>query len=164
MPSGDGLDDHAINQPDRKLNCAGCHFPATITGQLPTGSTHVNNKWAPLFSDLLLNEVRRSTVSAMQHNAAASGADVARGRGRPDRAASRHERRGTDARWRGRCSGAAKHRAAPKASSTVWTTSRLRSTTADRISAYSKRFEGGKFSPDPQQSRLVKDRVSRGLD
>ena len=59
MPQGgDGLDDHAINQSDRKLNCVGCHFPVTMTGQLPTdvASTHVNNKWAPLFSDLLLHQ------------------------------------------------------------------------------------------------------------
>ncbi|MGD0109196.1 MAG: hypothetical protein ABSC06_34940 [Rhodopila sp.] len=60
MPSGgDGLDEHARNQSDRKLNCVGCHFPVTVTGQMPadTGSTHVNNRWAPLFSDLLLHQV-----------------------------------------------------------------------------------------------------------
>ncbi len=59
MPSGgDGLDEHAINQSDRMVNCAGCHFPVTATGQLPddTGTSHVNNVWAPLFSDLLLHQ------------------------------------------------------------------------------------------------------------
>jgi CxxC motif-containing protein (DUF1111 family) len=59
MPAGgDGRDDHAINQADRKVNCAGCHMPVTRTGQLPddTGTIHVNNVWAPLFSDLLLHQ------------------------------------------------------------------------------------------------------------
>ncbi len=59
MPAGgDGLDQHAVNQSDRMVNCAGCHMPVTETGQLPadTGTTHVNNVWAPLFSDLLLHE------------------------------------------------------------------------------------------------------------
>jgi Di-haem oxidoreductase, putative peroxidase len=59
MPAGgDGLDDHAINQDDRKVNCAGCHMPVTATGQLPTdtGTSLVNNVWAPLFSDLLLHQ------------------------------------------------------------------------------------------------------------
>jgi len=59
MPrGGDGLDDHAINQKDRMVNCAGCHMPVTQTGQLPTdtGTSHVNNVWAPLFSDLLLHQ------------------------------------------------------------------------------------------------------------
>ena len=59
MPSGgDGLDEHAIRQSDRMVNCAGCHFPVTATGQLPddTGTGHVNNVWAPLFSDLLLHK------------------------------------------------------------------------------------------------------------
>lgn len=59
MPEGgDGLDEHAINQKDRLVDCAGCHMPVTETGQLPTdtGTGHVNNVWAPLFSDLLLHE------------------------------------------------------------------------------------------------------------
>jgi CxxC motif-containing protein (DUF1111 family) len=57
-PGGDGLDEHAINQSDRRVNCAGCHMPVTATGQLPTdtGTGHVNNVWAPLFSDLLLHQ------------------------------------------------------------------------------------------------------------
>jgi CxxC motif-containing protein (DUF1111 family) len=59
MPTGgDGLDEHAIRQSDRMVNCAGCHMPVTATGQLPvdTGTDHVNNVWAPLFSDLLLHQ------------------------------------------------------------------------------------------------------------
>ena len=59
MPSGgDGLDEHAIRQSDRMVNCAGCHMPVTATGQLPSdiGTGHVNNVWAPLFSDLLLHQ------------------------------------------------------------------------------------------------------------
>jgi hypothetical protein len=59
MPrGGDGLDDHAISRTDRMVNCAGCHLPVTSTGQLPTdtGTSQVNNVWAPLFSDLLLHE------------------------------------------------------------------------------------------------------------
>ena len=57
-PGGDGLDAHAIRQSDRMVNCAGCHLPVTATGQLPvdTGTSHVNNVWAPLFSDLLLHQ------------------------------------------------------------------------------------------------------------
>ena len=59
MPKGgDGRDDHAIRQSDRRVNCAGCHLPVVATGQLPrdTGTSQVNNVWAPLFSDLLLHE------------------------------------------------------------------------------------------------------------
>jgi hypothetical protein len=58
MPAGgDGRDEHAINQADRKLNCVGCHTPITATGQLPaeTGAEHLNNAWVPLFSDLLIH-------------------------------------------------------------------------------------------------------------
>ena len=59
MPAGgDRLDEHAINQDNRMVNCAGCHMPVTATGQLPSdvGASHVNNVWAPLFSDLLLHQ------------------------------------------------------------------------------------------------------------
>ena len=58
MPAGgDGRDSHAINQADRKLNCAGCHLPVVATGQLPAdaGTEHLNNVWVPLFSDLLIH-------------------------------------------------------------------------------------------------------------
>ncbi|MDQ2804359.1 MAG: hypothetical protein M3Y41_17380 [Pseudomonadota bacterium] len=56
-PGGDGLDPNAINQTDRMLNCAGCHTPVVATGRLPddSGTQHINNVWAPLFSDLLIH-------------------------------------------------------------------------------------------------------------
>jgi hypothetical protein len=58
MPAGgDGRDAHAINQADRKLNCAGCHLPVVATGHLPAevGAEHLSNVWVPLFSDLLIH-------------------------------------------------------------------------------------------------------------
>jgi CxxC motif-containing protein (DUF1111 family) len=58
MPEGgDGRDEHAINQADRKLNCAGCHLPVVTTGELPAevGPEHLNDVWVPLFSDLLIH-------------------------------------------------------------------------------------------------------------
>jgi len=60
MPAGgDGRDEHAINQADRKLNCVGCHTPVMATGQLPaeTGAEHLNNAWVPLFTDLLIHKM-----------------------------------------------------------------------------------------------------------
>lgn len=59
MPAwGDGRDLHAINQADRKLDCAGCHTPVHRTGQSPAevGAEHLSYVWAPIFSDLLLHE------------------------------------------------------------------------------------------------------------
>ncbi|MCU1250600.1 MAG: hypothetical protein JWQ49_3629 [Edaphobacter sp.] len=59
MPAGgDGRDEHAINQTDRKIGCSGCHTPVVATGQLPpdTGTSHISNVWAPLFTDLLIHE------------------------------------------------------------------------------------------------------------
>ena len=59
MPAGgDGRDEHAINQADRLVGCAGCHIPVMATGRLPndTGTSHISNVWAPLFSDLLIHE------------------------------------------------------------------------------------------------------------
>jgi CxxC motif-containing protein (DUF1111 family) len=55
----DGLDDHAINQADRMLNCVGCHIPIMTTGQSPAaiGARLLSNKWVPLFSDLLLHDM-----------------------------------------------------------------------------------------------------------
>jgi hypothetical protein len=59
MPASgdDGLDAHAVNQQDRKLNCAGCHTPIQRTGSSPAdvGAEHLSNVWAPIFSDLLLH-------------------------------------------------------------------------------------------------------------
>ena len=60
MPAGgDGRDEHAINQADRKLNCVGCHTPIMATGQLPaeSGAEHLNNAWVALFSDLLIHKM-----------------------------------------------------------------------------------------------------------
>jgi hypothetical protein len=56
---GDGLDDNAINQTDRKLNCVGCHTPIQRTGQSPAdvGAQHLSHVWAPIFSDLLLHHM-----------------------------------------------------------------------------------------------------------
>jgi hypothetical protein len=64
----DGRDDHAINQTDRKLNCAGCHIPIQMTGQSPAalfpppngddvGAKHLSYVWAPIFSDLLIHHM-----------------------------------------------------------------------------------------------------------
>jgi hypothetical protein len=54
----DGLDDNAINQDDRMLNCAGCHIPVQLTGESPAkvGGRLLSNVYAPIFSDLLLHE------------------------------------------------------------------------------------------------------------
>jgi hypothetical protein len=61
MPAAgdDGLDPHAINQADRKLNCVGCHTPIQRTGQSPAnvGAEHLSFVWAPIFSDLLLHKM-----------------------------------------------------------------------------------------------------------
>jgi Di-haem oxidoreductase, putative peroxidase len=64
MPAGgDGRDLHAINQADRKLDCAGCHTPIHRTGQSPAaltgdpGAEHLSFVWAPIFSDLLLHKM-----------------------------------------------------------------------------------------------------------
>ncbi|HEV2989248.1 MAG TPA: hypothetical protein VG759_12460 [Candidatus Angelobacter sp.] len=60
MPASgdDGLDPHAINQRDRKLNCVGCHIPVHRTGQSPAevGAQNLSFVWAPIFSDFLLHE------------------------------------------------------------------------------------------------------------
>jgi CxxC motif-containing protein (DUF1111 family) len=57
-PGGDGRDDHAVDQADRRLGCASCHTPIQATGGSPAaiGGRHLSNVWAPLFSDLLLHE------------------------------------------------------------------------------------------------------------
>ena len=67
IAGGDGLSDDAINQKDRKLNCAGCHTPIHRTGQSPAanfptsptevGAGNVSFVWAPIFSDLLLHKM-----------------------------------------------------------------------------------------------------------
>ncbi len=60
MPaSGDGRDQHAINQSNRWLDCVGCHTPVQTTGQSPAdvGAEHLSFVWAPVFSDLLLHKM-----------------------------------------------------------------------------------------------------------
>ncbi len=43
---------------DRMLNCVGCHIPIQKTGKSPAsiGAEQLSNKWAPLFSDLLIHK------------------------------------------------------------------------------------------------------------
>jgi hypothetical protein len=60
MPSGgDGLDLHAISNSSSSLMCATCHTPVQRTGQSPAdvGAEHLSNKWAPIFSDVLLHSM-----------------------------------------------------------------------------------------------------------
>ena len=75
---GDGRDDNAINQTDRKLNCVGCHIPISKTGQSPAdvGAEHLTNVWAPIFSDLLLHHMpvingERETANGLPRNVVA---------------------------------------------------------------------------------------------
>jgi hypothetical protein len=65
-PGGDRLDPNAINQSDRKLDCAGCHTPVRRTGKSPAEvvSETTPSKpfplsfvWAPIFSDLLIHKM-----------------------------------------------------------------------------------------------------------
>src|SRR6516164_2440622 len=75
---GDGRDDNAINQTDRKLNCVGCHIPISKTGQSPAevGAEHLTNVWAPIFSDVLLHHMpvidgERVTTNGLPRNVVA---------------------------------------------------------------------------------------------
>ena len=65
MPASgdDGRDPHAINQGDTKVSCVVCHTPIQRTGKSPAVgqdaqlvAQHLNNVWAPIFSDLLLHK------------------------------------------------------------------------------------------------------------
>ena len=78
MVGGDGRDDNAINQTDRKLNCVGCHIPVSKTGQSPAdvGAEHLTYVWAPIFSDLLLHHMpvvdgERVTTNGLPRNVVA---------------------------------------------------------------------------------------------
>ncbi|MGK3967130.1 di-heme oxidoredictase family protein [Sorangium sp. So ce118] len=44
---------------DRQLNCVGCHIPIMRTGRSPArvGGELLSNRWAPLFSDLLIHDM-----------------------------------------------------------------------------------------------------------
>jgi hypothetical protein len=60
MPAGgDGRNPHAISQDNSSLRCASCHTPVQRTGTSPAdvGARHLSNKWAPIFSDLLLHNM-----------------------------------------------------------------------------------------------------------
>jgi CxxC motif-containing protein (DUF1111 family) len=49
---------HAIAN-DRKLGCASCHIPVFRTGVSPAqigGAENLSNRWAPIFSDLLMHQ------------------------------------------------------------------------------------------------------------
>jgi hypothetical protein len=56
--SGDPDADHGI-APDRELNCVGCHIPIMRTGTsaAKVGGELLSNRWAPLFSDLLIHDM-----------------------------------------------------------------------------------------------------------
>ena len=59
MPNnGDGRNDHAINQTEGNVACAGCHIPVQRTGKSPStvGEYNLSYKWAPIFSDIVLHE------------------------------------------------------------------------------------------------------------
>lgn len=55
---GDPDADHGIAA-DRKLNCVGCHIPIMRTGRsaAKVGGELLSNRWAPLFSDLLIHDM-----------------------------------------------------------------------------------------------------------
>lgn len=55
---GDPDADHGIAA-DRKLNCVGCHIPIMRTGKsaAKVGGELLSNRWAPLFSDLLIHDM-----------------------------------------------------------------------------------------------------------
>lgn len=54
---GNGDSDHGIFL-DRQLGCASCHIPIMKTGISPAkvGAEHLSNRWAPIFSDLLIHK------------------------------------------------------------------------------------------------------------
>ena len=57
---GDPDADHGIAA-DRRLNCVGCHIPIMRTGQsaATVGGELLSNRWAPLFSDMLIHDMGR---------------------------------------------------------------------------------------------------------
>ncbi len=54
---GDADADHGIAK-DRQLGCVSCHIPIIKTGVSPAkiGAENLSNRWAPLFSDLLIHQ------------------------------------------------------------------------------------------------------------
>ena len=54
---GNGDSDHGIAL-DRQLGCVSCHTPIFMTGISPAkvGAEHLTERWAPIFSDLLIHK------------------------------------------------------------------------------------------------------------
>jgi len=50
---------------DRALNCVGCHTPIQMTGESPAeiGKDVLSNKWAPIFSDLLIHKMPTTAIA-----------------------------------------------------------------------------------------------------
>jgi hypothetical protein len=99
---GDGRDDNAINQTDRKLNCVGCHIPISKTGQSPAdvGAEHLTNVWAPIFSDLLLHHMpvingERETTNGLPRNVVVTSRLAAKASHKDDNSADDEDRDGS---------------------------------------------------------------------
>ena len=106
---GDGRDDNAINQTDRKLNCVGCHIPISKTGQSPAdvGAEHLTNVWAPIFSDLLLHHMpvingERETTNGLPRNVVVTSRLATKASHQGDNGADDGDRDGDSGRARGR--------------------------------------------------------------
>jgi hypothetical protein len=105
---GDGHDDNAINQTDRKLNCVGCHIPIQKTGQSPAdvGAEHLTNVWAPIFSDLLLHHMpvingERATTDGLPRNVVAIARSATKASHKGDDAADDQDRQDKPGRAKG---------------------------------------------------------------
>ena len=106
---GDGRDDNAINQTDRKLNCVGCHIPISKTGQSPAdvGAEHLTNVWAPIFSDLLLHHMpvingERETTNGLPRNVMVTSRLATKASHQSDHGADDADRDGDSGRAKGR--------------------------------------------------------------
>ena len=106
---GDGRDDNAINQTDRKLNCVGCHIPISKTGQSPAdvGAEHLTNVWAPIFSDLLLHHMpvingERETTNGLPRNVMVTSRLATKASHQGDNGADDGDRDGDSGRAKGR--------------------------------------------------------------
>ena len=106
---GDGRDDNAIDQTDRKLNCVGCHMPVRKTGQSPAdvGAEHLTNVWAPIFSDLLLHHMpvingERVTTDGLPRNVVAISRLATKASHKSDDGAEDEDRDGDSGRAKGR--------------------------------------------------------------
>jgi hypothetical protein len=106
---GDGRDDNAIDQTDRKLNCVGCHIPIQKTGQSPAdvGAEHLTNVWAPIFSDLLLHHMpvingERATTGGLPRNVVAVARLATKASHKRDDGAEDQDRQDNAGRAKGR--------------------------------------------------------------